>query len=124
MKYKIQQLDKRHSYHYLFRYYIGFPTSMSQGLGPLEFTRATKWFTETYGWSAEIQMYDKIMDWVHLGQRKQGFASMVANSQIKEKPPECNPHWSWTNGVGSEYRIYVASDSELSFFCLKYPVDR
>lgn len=122
MKYTIQRLDGRHSYHKLFEYYIGFPLAMP---GPLDFSRAQKWFFQTYGWSAEIRMYHKIYDWDCNRNQLQPFLtkSLVNNNQNKISE-YCNPHWSWTNNAEYIYRIYVSSEKELSFFCLANPVDQ
>ena len=43
MKYTVQKLDGRFSYHRYFKYYIGFSHRMSDGHGPLSFTRAHNW---------------------------------------------------------------------------------
>ena len=124
MNYNIQRLDKRFTYNHWFKYLIGFPGRMSNRHGPLNFTRAQQWFTKTYGWSAEIRQYADIHNYYdntnRLGMRI-SHSGVVA--QLAEIPNECNPHWSWTNGY-SDLRIYVATDQELAFFQLKFPVDQ
>jgi hypothetical protein len=125
MKYTIQRLDGRHTHKNLFQYYIGFSTRMSNEQGPLNFTLAQKWFTETYGWSAEIRQYADIIEWYNITNSIHGivrrkfsghplFKNLGSTSDI---PEVCNPKWSWTNGY-NDLRIYVATDKELSWFQL------
>lgn len=115
MKYKIQTLDRRHAYHQLFNYYIGFSRSMWREQGPLDFARCQKWFVDTYGWSAEVQIYSDIQDWKDL-------AKLSLTKIDTDLTEVCNPKWSWSNSVNNQYRIYVASAAELSFFCLAHPL--
>jgi len=125
MKYRIIKLDGRYSYQKWFEYYIGFPGSMTQSHGPLYFNDALKWFAETYGWSAEIRQYDKIMAWVNTSNRIAGqpWSGRLASGILTEIPDHCNPNWSWTNHY-QDLRIYVKSGQELAFFQLKFPVDQ
>lgn len=115
MKYKIHHLDRRYSYSSMFAYYIGFSTTMSNGQGPLSFTRAQKWFLDTYGWSAEVKIQTNINYWL----RTQKFITPAPIQII----PECNPHWSWAVNH-DDLRIYVATDKELAFFQLANPLDQ
>ncbi len=118
MKYKIQRLDRRHAYHQLFDYYISFSRTMWHDQGPLNFSRCQKWFIDTYGWSAEVQIYTDIKDWSYRS------AVLPKSATVDtDLSTVCNPNWSWSNSVNNQYRIYVASDAELSFFCLSHPVD-
>ena len=120
MRYVIQRLDGRYSYRDWFEYYLGFSNHMSNRQGPEHYNNALKWFMETYGWSAEIRQYHKIMQWN---------GSMVINQLINRpgatmtRSQHCNPNWSWTNSFG-DLRIYVATDQELAFFQLAHPVDQ
>lgn len=116
MRYEIQRLDGRFTYRELFQYCIKFSGAMSQWQGPLEFNDTLKWFFDTYGWSAEIRQYAKMMRWVAPS------AVGVAGSLRTQRPEHCNPYWSWTNGY-DDLRIYVATDRELNFFQLRYPHD-
>lgn len=120
MKYIIQKLDGRHSYNKLFQYYIGFHASMSINQGPLNFSRCQKWFFQTYGWSAEIRTYSSILHWYKQSQN----LNYIRPINLEPLPDDCNKYWSWTIGVADQYRIYVASEQELSFFCLANPVDQ
>ena len=130
MKYTIQRLDGRHSYNHLFEYYIGFGNRMSNNQGPLNFAHVQKWFTETYGWSAEIRQYSDILEWTRVNnsvsiamRQKFGTHPLFKQrpSQLKDMPSICNPIWSWTNGY-NDLRIYVQSDQELVFFQLASPL--
>jgi hypothetical protein len=125
MKYRIIRLDGRFSYRKWFEYYIGFSNNMAIGYGPLYFNDTVKWFTDTYGWSAEIRQYDKISKWVSNSQMiaRQPSAFSLSSGILTELPDHCNPHWSWTNGY-DDLRIYVKSAAELAFFQLKFPVDQ
>lgn len=126
MKYQVHKLDGRFSYRRWFQYYIGFSNIMAIDRGPLHFNIALEWFTTTYGWSAEIRQYDKIKKWVstsHLINQKP-FANRFRSSEVLDTvPAACNPNWSWTNGL-EDLRIYVASERELAFFRLRFPVDQ
>lgn len=122
MKYTVQRLDGRFSYRKWFDYYIGFSGRMSSHHGPLEFTRAQKWFFDTYGWSAEIRIWSDIHKWTTQTNTVQRTIRpyIPATGILPQLPPECNPHWSWTNGY-DDLRIYVAGEKELSFFLLAHP---
>jgi hypothetical protein len=126
MKYNIHRLDKRFTYKTWFEYLIAFPERMTNSQGPLNFTRTQKWFTETYGWSAEIRQYADIYNYHTTALKYSGIkAGGIFTGQSLEIPPECNPHWSWTNGFNTrDLRIYVGSSAELAFFQLKFPLDQ
>ena len=113
MRYEIQRLDGRFNYRHLFQYTVKWSNRMSNKNGPLHFTRAQRWFVDTYGWSAEIRQYVQIRQWV-----------LTSNQLLKgtpnEVPKECSEYWSWTNGY-DDLRIYVATDRELNFFQLRWP---
>lgn len=115
MKYTTQTLDRRHKYHDRFRYYVKFGATMNGHLGALNFNYALQWMIQTWGWSAEIQQYTQITKWAKL--------KHMLQSTSLELPPECNPHWSWTNQF-DDLRIYLLSEAELSFFQLAHPVDQ
>ena len=123
MKYTLVKTDGRHSYHEQFEYYIRFGKSMVSHQGPLMFTRAHKWFSEMYGWSAEIRLWNEIKKWsnVPMMSIKGGFVKNPLNPDLL--PEECNLNWSWSNGM-EDLRIYVKSSKELSFFQLKFSVDQ
>lgn len=117
MIYEIKQLDKRHTYHYLFDYYIGFDSRMSINFGPANFNRALKWFIETYGYSAEVGQYASILQYYR--------DLKLYSPKVAEKTGNhyCNSLWSWSLGY-NDLRIYTASEKEVSFFQLAHPIDQ
>lgn len=121
MKYTIQKLDGRFSYNRDFKYYIGFNTRMSNNQGPLQFTRAIKWFNETYGWSAEIRHWNDIRQWYLTSVPMMSVKGGWVRRADTTLPEECNINWSWANSY-DDLRIYIASEKELAFFQLANPV--
>lgn len=126
MIYTINKMDGRFSYRRWFEYYVGFSGRMH---GPVQFNQAVKWVTETYGWSAEVKQYATIHKWsaLHrqLGTLSRQF-SQTAHSDLHlgiDIAEICNPEWSWSNGY-NDLRIYLASEQQLAFFCLKFPIDQ
>ena len=121
MKYEIIKLDGRFTYRDLFGYAIKFSNRMAVDQGPLQFNDALKWFSDTYGWSAEIRDYTKMQKWtVQSTQWMGNIRPHLAKGILEETPDHCNPHWSWTNGY-DDLRIYVATEKELNFFQLRWP---
>ena len=132
MKYTIQRLDKRYSYSDLFQYYIGFTKSMMNNRGPEHFNDTLRWFTKTYGWSAEINQYSGMLKYytisngmVSLMHTKFRNHPLLQQPSTPQKPfPECCKNvWSWSNTF-DDLRIYVATDRELTFFQLAFPIDQ
>ena len=125
MKYEIIRLDGRYTYRDLFEYCIKFSNRMAVDQGPLQFNDALKWFFDTYGWSAEIRQYDRMMKWVDTTRSItiQHWKNKLGSGILTAPPDHCNPHWSWTNGY-DDLRIYVKSSAETAFFQLKFPVDQ
>lgn len=125
MKYRIVKLDNRFTYRKWFEYYIGFSNNMNMDQGPLHFNDAIKWFQNTWGWSAEIRQYDRMMKWADTGRLILGQpgANRLASGILTEPPDHCNSHWSWTNGY-DDLRIYTQSSAEIAFFQLRFPVDQ
>ena len=123
MKYEIIRLDGRYTYRDLFEYCIKFSNRMAVDQGPLKFNDTLKWFSETYGWSAEIRDYSKMQKWTRQSTQWMSNYSRAASGILEEIPNHCNPHWSWTNGY-DDLRIYVKSQQELTLFTLKHPVDQ
>jgi len=120
MIYELHRLDGRHSHNDRFQYYLGFSSSMANRSGPLYYNDAMTWAIRTWGWSAEIHQMRRILSWT---------TTMVALNQIAtgiltQEPDYCNPHWSWTNTIGSDLRIYLQGDAELAWFQLAHPVDQ
>jgi hypothetical protein len=96
---------------------------MSINQGPQKFNQVHKWFVETHGWSAEIRQWAAIQKWHHRPSPMISVNGGWVKSKPTNLPEECNPNWSWTNGY-DDLRIYVATEAELSFFQLKFPLDR
>jgi hypothetical protein len=129
MKYTIQRLDKRYSHADLFQYYIGFSARQINDRGPECFNEVLQWFTRTYGWSAEIKQYTDIKRYgtafnnvAHAMQRKFN-GHPLGFRKPQSIPSCCNELWSWSN-LYDDLRVYVATDRELTFFQLAFPVDQ
>ncbi len=118
MKYDVIKLDRRYRMHKWFQWAISFSGRMSLNQGPLHFDAALNWCFRTYGWSAEIRQYEDIREW--FGRTN----PWLMPSDELSMPDSINPQWSWTNGIKGESRIYLASDKELSFFCIAHPRSR
>jgi hypothetical protein len=127
MKYTIQRLDKRYSHADLFQYYVGFSARQINDRGPECFNETLQWFTRTYGWSAEIKQYTDIKSF---GTAYQSVAHALQSfnghsfglQKIRPIPSCCNELWSWSNSY-DDLRVYVATDRELTFFQLTFPLD-
>ena len=119
MKYSVTRLDGRYSYRHNFEFYLGFSNTMTRQQGPLCFNDALTWFTERYGWSAEIRQWYNIQRWTST----QKSSLPIASGMLAEPSAHCNPCWAWSNGF-QDLRIYVATEQELAFWQLAYPVDQ
>lgn len=111
--YRIIKLDRRYRYHDWFEYAISWPGRMVFSHGPLQFAQAQQWFFDTYGWSAEIRQYEDIRAYIDDANRFLRPALPM--------PAVINPHWSWTNGINNECRVYLATEKELTFFMMSHP---
>ena len=129
MKYTIKHLDKRYSHADIFQYYIGFPARQINDRGPECFNDALQWFTRTYGWSAEIEQYTDIKSFgtafnnVARAMQRKFNGHPLGFQKTHPIPSCCNELWSWSNSF-DDLRIYVATDRELTFFQLTFPVDQ
>ena len=119
MKYSVTRLDGRYSYRENFEFYLAFANTMTRQSGPLWFNDAVVWFTERYGWSAEIRQWHNIERWTN----PQTMGLPIAPGILVKPSAYCNPHWSWSNNH-SDLRVYVASEQELAFWQLTHPVDQ
>jgi len=108
MKYEYQLLDNRHSHRHRFKYMIRFPKH-HHGTGVLDFDRARRWFTDKYGWSQDVELQGEM-------------AKNRRQHPEAYQPDEINPHWAFLSKY-DDYRIYVVSDQEMSFFILSHPND-
>ena len=123
MKYTVTRLDGRFSYRKWFEYYIGFSSAMTNRQGLLHYNDTLKWFFETYGWSAEIRQYARILQWTSNTYINTLLNQQQATGILMQRSEHCNPHWSWTNHY-RDLRIYVAKEKQLAFFQLAHPVDQ
>jgi hypothetical protein len=127
MKYSITKLDGRFSFSREFSFFASFHPDMSQWQGPLHFNRTLQWMIQTWGWSAEVHQWVRIRNHISRSNLVLRTASGVGPSAVAkvdcEYPPECNPHWSWSNRFG-DLRIYLKGGEELSLFLLAHPVDQ
>ena len=115
MKYTVTQLDGRYSYRQNFEFYLAFANTVTRQNGPISFNDAMVWFTERYGWSAEIRQWHHIERWTH--PQKAGL--QIASGILTQPSIHCNPHWSWSN-THSDLRIYLAGQQELAFWQLNH----
>jgi hypothetical protein len=103
MQYHITRLDKRHSHHQRFTYMIEFSKwRWATGTGALDFDRARRWFNETYGWSQEADLQNKIDN----------------DARNLFQPEEANTHWAY-HAEYRNWRIY-ANEPEVAWFQLKF----
>jgi hypothetical protein len=103
MHYQVTRLDKRHSHHQRFTYMIEFSKSKHyRGTGALDFDRARRWFNETYGWSQEADLQNKIDN----------------DARNLFQPEEANTHWAY-HAEYRNFRIY-ANEAEAAWFQLKF----
>ena len=105
MNYEIVKLDKRHSWHKIYRYSIEFPKGVFSS-GVLEFDRARRWFNRTYGWSQDVLTQNEI-------------AGRINMRMPESQQEDLNLLWAYSTEYRN-YRIYVASDKELMFFELTH----
>ena len=78
------------------------------GTGVLDFDRARRWFTENYGWSQDCETRSDLQ--------------RVRDQKLREvEPVEINPVWAYLVQY-SDYRIYVASEKELTWFLMSHPI--
>ena len=103
MKYEIIELDRRHSYHKIYKYSIEFSKGSWKGTGALDFDRARRWFNESFGWSQEVDVQQK----------------MAGQARETHQADGINFHWAFTTQYRN-YRIYVSSDKELAWFQLSH----
>jgi hypothetical protein len=103
MRYQVTRLDRRHSHYERFAYMIEFSKrQFASGTGALDFDRARRWFNETYGWSQEADLQNK----------------MDKDSRHLNQPAEANTHWAYHTEYRN-YRVY-ANEPETAWFQLKF----
>jgi hypothetical protein len=114
MKYTVQKMDQRFSYSDRFCYIVSLPSRMTNSQGPYHFNLLLQWMIRTWGWSPEVRQYDQILGWVSY------WRGTTEYDHIRDT---CNPLWSWSNGY-DDLRIYLATEKELMFLQLNYPIDQ
>lgn len=108
--FEIKKLDGRYSYVDYFKYMVCYNRNMRIGESPLLFSQHLEWFTNTYGWTMNIELWDETKNWYDL--------KNLATSETA-MPEHVNAHWSFCTRF-RELRIYLASDKELEFFRLRH----
>ena len=109
-QFKIKKLDGRFSYADDFKYMLCYNRNMRVGESPLLFSQHLEWFTNTYGWTMNIELWDEAKTWYQLKSKAIG---------PEYTPDHVNSHWSFCTRF-RELRIYVAGEPELEFFRLKH----
>ena len=107
MKYQVTNLDRRHSHHASFNYMLRFGKPSWEGTGVLDFDRARRWMNRTYGWSQDVETLAAIK------------RCQVRNPDVVVQAEDTNPHWAYSVAY-KDYRIYLASEKELTFFQLAH----
>ena len=87
---------------------LEFSKSGWPGTGVLDFDHARRWMNQTWGWSQDVETRSKIMHCKNL-------AAIIQDDDI-------NYHWAYSVQY-NDYRIYLASDKELSWFQLSHVQD-
>ena len=107
MKYKVVKLDARYSHNTAYQYMLEFSKGHWRGTGVLNFDRARRWFTTNYGWGQDVEIRSELI------RSKQHHAEEFEDDDINS---------TWSFSARNDYRIYVATDKELSWFLLSHPV--
>jgi hypothetical protein len=103
MKYQVTKLDGRFSHSGVFNYMLEFSkNTWGNGTGVLDFDRARRWMSRTYGWSQDVET-----------------RTAIGRSNIVLQEGDINLHWAYSVAY-KDYRIYLASDKELTFFQLAH----
>ena len=107
MKYQVTKLDLRYSHSGSFGYVLEFSKNTWAGTGVLDFDRARRWMNRTYGWSQDVETRSAIrrLESVRL--------------DVTVQAEDTNPHWAYSVAY-KDYRIYLASEKELTFFQLAH----
>jgi hypothetical protein len=84
---------------------LEFSKSTWRGTGVLDFDRSRRWMTQTWGWSQDVTTRANL-----LKRRMDPLNTAVQDEDI-------NIYWAYSVQY-NDYRIYLKSDKELSFFQL------
>jgi hypothetical protein len=108
MKYLVTRLDRRYSHSGVFDYMLEFSkNTRGNGTGVLDFDRARRWMNRTYGWSQDVEIQSAIK-WL-------GSVRPDVTVQVEDM----NQYWAYSVAY-KDYRIYLASEKELTFFQLAH----
>jgi hypothetical protein len=105
MQYQVTKMDHRFSYKGSFDYMLEFSKSTRVGTGVLDFDRARRWMSKTWGWTQDVATRSALI---------QRLADPLNNS-VKEE--DVNRHWAYSVEY-RDYRIYLKGNKELAFFQL------
>jgi hypothetical protein len=107
MKYQVTRLDLRYSHSSSFGYVLEFSKNTWAGTGVLDFDRARRWMNRTYGWSQDVEIQSAI--------KRLGSVRPDVTVQVEDM----NQHWAYSVAY-KDYRVYLASEKELTFFQLAH----
>ncbi len=86
---------------------LEFSKSTWKGTGVLDFDRARRWMNTTWGWSQDVETRSNLL------QRRMDPINTVVQDE------DINQHWAYSVQY-NDYRIYLKSDKELSWFQLAH----
>jgi hypothetical protein len=108
MKYQVTKLDGRFSHSGVFNYMLEFSkNTWGNGTGVLDFDRARRWMSRTYGWSQDVETRSAI----------RRLESIRPDVTVQDE--DINLHWAYSVAY-KDYRIYLKSGKELTFFQLAH----
>jgi len=107
MKYEVVKLDGRHAHVSDYEFSIEFSKLISVGTGVLDFDRSRRWFNDQFGWSQDVEQQDQMRH----NKRRYG---------IEYEVSDINNVWAYSAKY-KNYRIYVATDKEMSWYILCHP---
>ena len=109
MQYLVTQLDGRHSWRDSFEYMLEFSnTGVSTGV--LDFDRARRWMSRTWGWSQDVRTREHI----HKVMERPWGVNLAETAE-----DDINPFWAYSIEYRN-YRIYVKGSAELNWFQLAH----
>jgi len=109
MHYLVTQLDGRHSWRDSFEYMLEF-SNTGTSTGVLDFDRARRWMSRTWGWSQDVRTREHI----HKVMERPWGINLAETAE-----DDINPSWAYSIEYRN-YRIYVKGSAELSWFQLAH----
>ena len=107
MKYQVTKLDHRYSHRGSFAYVLEFSKNTWPGTGVLDFDRARRWMNRTWDWGQDVETRTAIK------------RCKMLNPDVAIQDADINQHWAYSVAY-KDYRIYLASEKELTFFQLAH----